>query len=53
MNKKIFGIKLSTVLTAFVCLVVAILVWLTVEYVNIDNTGSALSFGAPFRVFRG
>lgn len=53
MNKKIFGIKLSTVLTAFVCLVVAILVWLTVEYVNIDNAESALSFGAPFRVFRG
>lgn len=53
MNKKFFGIKLSTILTAFACLIVAFLVWMTVEYVNIDDAKSALSIGAPFRVFRG
>ena len=37
MNKKIFGIKLSTILTAIVCLVVSFLIWVVVKY-NIEYT---------------
>ncbi len=40
MNKKIFGIKISTILTAFACLIVAVLIWLIVKY---NDTNSALS----------
>jgi len=32
MNKKIFGIKVGTILTAFICLIVSIVVWLLVKY---------------------
>ena len=32
MKKRIFGIKLSTVLTLFVCLAVAFAIWMLVNY---------------------
>ena len=32
MNKKIFGVKISTLLTVFLCLVCAILLWFYVEF---------------------
>ena len=44
MNKKIFGIKLSTILTVFVCLVIALVVWMLVEY---DLNNSKVAFFLP------
>ncbi len=35
MNKKILGIKIGTILTAFVCLIVSLVVWMLVKY-NLD-----------------
>lgn len=32
MNKKIFGIKLSTILTAIACLVISFAIWVIVKY---------------------
>ena len=32
MKKKIFGIKIGTILSVFLCLVVAILFWLIAKY---------------------
>ena len=32
MKKKLFGIRISTILTAFVCVVVALLIWMIVKY---------------------
>lgn len=32
MKKKIFGIKISTLLTAFACIIVAFLIWMLVKY---------------------
>lgn len=32
MSKKILGIKVGTILTAFVCLLVSIVVWMLVKY---------------------
>ena len=32
MKKRIFGIKLGTVLTFFVCLVIAFAIWMIVSY---------------------
>ena len=32
MKKRIFGIKIGTILTAFVCLVVAFIIWMLVKY---------------------
>lgn len=34
MNKKIFGLKIGTILTAGVCLLSAVLIWIYVEFVN-------------------
>ena len=44
MNKKIFGIKISTILTAFVCIVVAIMIWLLVKYKTDINAESLSAF---------
>ena len=45
MNKKIFGVKISTLLTVFLCLVCAILLWFYVEFKeageNDDKSNSA------------
>ena len=35
MNKKIFGIKLTTILTALACSAVAFLIWIVAKY-NIE-----------------
>ena len=46
MNKKIFGIKLSTILTVFICLVISLVVWMLVEY---DLNNSKAAFSIPRR----
>ena len=38
MNKKIFGIKIGTILTWALCLVVALCMWIYVEYANASET---------------
>ena len=35
MKKKIFGIKISTILQALLCIVLAFIVWFLVQYSNI------------------
>ncbi len=35
MNKKIFGIKLGTILTTAFCFIAAVVVWLFVKYTNL------------------
>lgn len=32
MNKKFFGIKIGTWISAFLCLVIALFIWIYVEY---------------------
>jgi hypothetical protein len=36
MNKRLFGIKISTILSVFLCLVFAIFFWLLVKYTEYD-----------------
>ena len=51
MKKRIFGIKISTLLTVFVCLAVAFAIWMLVNYRSGLN---AMFFGAPlFNFLRG
>ena len=53
MNKKIFGIKLGTILTALGCIAIAFVIWIIAKY-NIDfpsDDGSDVS--AALRFFRG
>ena len=40
MNKKIFGIKIGTILTAVACLVIAIAIWMLVKYKMDISAGS-------------
>ena len=40
MNKKIFGIKIGTILQALVCLVVAFAIWFIVKYMNLQEASS-------------
>ena len=42
MDKKNFGIKLGTVLTFFVCLVVAVCIWMIVKYNLSEGVASLL-----------
>jgi len=51
MNKKIFGIKLGTILTVFVCVLVAVAVWMLVKY-HTDSSAVA-SAAQQLSVFRG
>lgn len=45
MKKKIFGIKISTILTAFICIVVAFLIWMLVKYkMDLNEAVSASAF---------
>lgn len=37
MNKKIFGISIGTILTAIACLLVAVSIWVYVEFVNASD----------------
>ena len=41
MNKKLFGIKISTYLQFFVCLIVAFCVWFFVKYFDPSETNEA------------
>ena len=43
MNKKLFGIKISTYLQAFVCLVLALGVWIFAKYVELNTTEETVS----------
>ena len=56
MNKKIFGIKLGTIITMLVCLAIAFLIWILVEYklhtpLEQDNTVSS-AFVYASKVFK-
>lgn len=43
MNKKIFGIKIGTILTFIICLTVAILIWAMVKYqLSLDAESASL-----------
>lgn len=56
MNKKILGIKLGTVLVGFICLAVALVIWMLVKYsMNADaaDTAAAFSIFTPLTLFRG
>lgn len=37
MKKRSFGLKLSTIFTAVICLIVAVLFWLFVKYDEFEN----------------
>lgn len=37
MNKKIFGIRLGTIISLFLCLAVAFLIWLYANYTMMDK----------------
>ena len=53
MNKKILGIKVGTILTAFVCLLVSLVVWMLVKY-NLDlGADGALILPRLCTLFRG
>lgn len=43
MNKKIFGIKISTILSVLLCFVFAVAFWLFVKYSEL-NDGSSLLY---------
>ncbi len=43
MDKKIFGIKISTILVAVACLCVSVLIWMFVKY-DAPDTASAFSW---------
>ena len=48
MNKKIFGIKISTILTFFVCIIVALAIWMLVKYkTDIGAVESAIGIFMP------
>ncbi len=53
MNKKIFGIKVSTILTAFVCLLVSLVVWMLVKYKLDLGADGALMLPHLFALIRG
>ncbi len=38
MNKKIFGIRLGTIISLVTCLAVAFLIWLYANYTMMDNS---------------
>ena len=53
MNKKIFGIKISTILTALGCIAIAFVIWVIAKY-NIDFPSDAdLGAGAVLKLLRG
>lgn len=42
MDKKLFGIKLSTYVNFFVCFVIAFIVWVVAKYIEVSSTESAV-----------
>jgi hypothetical protein len=45
MNKKFFGIKLSTILTFVICLVVSFVIWMLVKY-QLDSKNAEAVFSS-------
>ena len=43
MKKKIFGIKLGTILSVILCFVLAVLFWLFVKYAEYDATAAIVA----------
>ena len=43
MNKKLFGIKVSTYLQILVCFIVAFCVWFYAKYADLTETNEAVS----------
>ena len=43
MNKKIFGIKLGTILSAVICLFLALVIWMLVKY-QLEGDDMATAF---------
>ena len=41
MNKRIFGIKISTILQALLCVLFAFVMWLAVKYNNTEEAEAA------------
>jgi len=51
MKKRIFGIKIGTVLTFFVCLIIAFAIWMIVNYRA--DVGALISSFRAFDFLRG
>ena len=51
MKKKIFGISIGTILTAALCVIIAVLVWLVVKF-NINHDATQ-AFACLFPFLRG
>ena len=53
MNKKIFGIKISTILAAIGCIAIAFVIWVAAKY-NIDfPSDTDLGANAALNILRG
>ena len=46
MDKKIFGLRIGTIITFFVCIIVAVVIWLYAGVSEIDNQALYGSLGA-------
>ncbi len=44
MNKKIFGIRIGTLISLLVCVVVAFCIWLYANYIDLENTPELVHF---------
>ena len=56
MNKKILGMKLGTVLVGFICLAVALVIWMLVKYslnTGAPDADAAFSIFGPLALFWG
>lgn len=45
MKKKIFGIRISTILTFLICFLAALLLWFYVDFTNDSNASAAITSG--------
>lgn len=46
MDKKIFGIRIGTIITLLVCVIVAVVIWLYAGVSKIDSESLYLPFGS-------
>jgi len=54
MNKKFFGIKLSTIFTIVICLIVAVAIWMLVKYqLDAKNIDTVFTVFPTLALFRG
>lgn len=44
MNKKIFGLKLGTIISFVACLLVAVFIWLYAKYMSSESASAAVAF---------